>query len=261
MTHGQLHRRGFVIRLTRDAGEEELQREVRGEARRRGSRILVAVLVALAIAAVASAHIERASYWPDPAPDNSVSPPAGGNVPLMRTWLGAGRQPAGADAGGLPARLAAAAAAPRCTTSTARLRHPPPDHRNLTHVAAQAPGRHQHRALEPLQLPRDPARGHRLAQQRPRRGHARRLHRADLARAADQRPGLRPVQDHQRQEPGRGGLLRLPVPLPQRPEPDRGDRPRAGAGPGRRSRRSTTATGSPTSGPASAATCRSRAPA
>jgi Right handed beta helix region len=33
----------------------------------------------------ASAHIERASYWPDPAPDTSVNPPAGGAVPAVRS--------------------------------------------------------------------------------------------------------------------------------------------------------------------------------
>ena len=33
---------------------------------------------------LAAGHIERASYWPDPAPDNSVSPPAGGKVPAYR---------------------------------------------------------------------------------------------------------------------------------------------------------------------------------
>jgi hypothetical protein len=43
------------------------------------------ILAALLAAAGASAHIERASYWPDPAPDDSVSPPAGGRVPVART--------------------------------------------------------------------------------------------------------------------------------------------------------------------------------
>ena len=42
------------------------------------------VLVSLAVVAIASAHIERASYWPDPAPDRSVNPPAGGKVPEAR---------------------------------------------------------------------------------------------------------------------------------------------------------------------------------
>jgi len=31
------------------------------------------------------AHLERPSYWPDPAPDTSVDPPAGGEVPTART--------------------------------------------------------------------------------------------------------------------------------------------------------------------------------
>ncbi len=38
----------------------------------------------LALAATASGHIERASYWPDPAADTSVSPPTGGKVPAIR---------------------------------------------------------------------------------------------------------------------------------------------------------------------------------
>src|SRR5687767_8640991 len=44
--------------------------------------------LALAIAlfpSVALAHLERPSYWPDPAPDTSVTPPAGGEVPKARS--------------------------------------------------------------------------------------------------------------------------------------------------------------------------------
>jgi hypothetical protein len=47
----------------------------------------VAVLIAIAVVLVptfAFAHIERASYWPDPAADNSVKPAAGGSVPAIR---------------------------------------------------------------------------------------------------------------------------------------------------------------------------------
>ena len=43
---------------------------------------LVGCLVA---AAAASAHIERASYWPNPAPDCSIHPCAGGKVPAPRS--------------------------------------------------------------------------------------------------------------------------------------------------------------------------------
>jgi Right handed beta helix region len=39
----------------------------------------------LALPSLASAHIERASYWPAPAPDTSVNPPAGGAVPELRS--------------------------------------------------------------------------------------------------------------------------------------------------------------------------------
>jgi hypothetical protein len=42
-------------------------------------------VVALALPTVALAHLERPSYWPDPAPDTSVSPPAGGKVPELRS--------------------------------------------------------------------------------------------------------------------------------------------------------------------------------
>jgi hypothetical protein len=44
----------------------------------------IAVLTAVA-AGPASAHIERASYWPDPAPDCTITPCTGGDVPALRT--------------------------------------------------------------------------------------------------------------------------------------------------------------------------------
>lgn len=39
----------------------------------------------LALPSIASAHLERPSYWPDPGPDFTVSPPAGGHVPTARS--------------------------------------------------------------------------------------------------------------------------------------------------------------------------------
>jgi len=41
------------------------------------------------VPAAASAHIERASYWPDPAPDCSITPCAGGAVPVPKTLASA----------------------------------------------------------------------------------------------------------------------------------------------------------------------------
>src|SRR3954469_12972836 len=46
--------------------------------------MLVSAFV-LAAPAAALAHIERPAYWPDPAPDCSVKPCAGGDVPKPRS--------------------------------------------------------------------------------------------------------------------------------------------------------------------------------
>ncbi|MGH2955238.1 MAG: right-handed parallel beta-helix repeat-containing protein [Solirubrobacterales bacterium] len=50
-----------------------------------GTVALAAALAALALPAAALAHLERPSYWPDPGPDTSVKPAAGGEVPTART--------------------------------------------------------------------------------------------------------------------------------------------------------------------------------
>ena len=57
------------------------------KARHRRGTLIVAIAiaaVAILIPALAFAHIERASYWPNPAPDKSVKPSAGGKVPAVR---------------------------------------------------------------------------------------------------------------------------------------------------------------------------------
>jgi hypothetical protein len=67
-------------------GEIILRVSSRGsEGRDRRIAIGVAVIAAVAmVPAVALAHVERASYWPDPAADTAVNPPAGGAVPVAR---------------------------------------------------------------------------------------------------------------------------------------------------------------------------------
>ena len=47
--------------------------------------LALAGVIVLAVVTGASAHIERASYWPDPAPDTAVNPPTGGEVPTVRS--------------------------------------------------------------------------------------------------------------------------------------------------------------------------------
>ena len=50
---------------------------------------MLATAAALAAPPVALAHIERDAYWPDPAPDTTVSPAAGGAVPQPRSLASA----------------------------------------------------------------------------------------------------------------------------------------------------------------------------
>ncbi|RFU42364.1 right-handed parallel beta-helix repeat-containing protein [Actinomadura logoneensis] len=61
----------------------------RSAPRRPLTAALIACLVLVGLAAPARAHIERPSYWPDPAPDCSVSPCAGGKVPTAKTLASA----------------------------------------------------------------------------------------------------------------------------------------------------------------------------
>ena len=61
--------------------------------------LIVGVLsIALAmLTSVAYGHVERSSYWPDPAPDRSVTPAAGGKVPKARSLASALRKSARGD--------------------------------------------------------------------------------------------------------------------------------------------------------------------
>ncbi len=54
--------------------------------------IAVAAVGLFALPALALAHLERPSYWPDPTPDTSVKPAAGGAVPKARSLSSALKQ-------------------------------------------------------------------------------------------------------------------------------------------------------------------------
>ena len=47
--------------------------------------LVAALTAAILLPAVAAAHVERPSYWPDPRPDRSVKPATGGKVPKARS--------------------------------------------------------------------------------------------------------------------------------------------------------------------------------
>jgi hypothetical protein len=51
--------------------------------------VALAVLAATVVPTLASGHVERPAYWPDPASDTSVDPPAGGKVPKARSLASA----------------------------------------------------------------------------------------------------------------------------------------------------------------------------
>src|SRR4051812_23805192 len=59
---------------------------------------IAATVLALLFTGAAQAHLERPSYWPDPRPDTSISPAAGGGVPVARSLASA--VPAGSGGGG-----------------------------------------------------------------------------------------------------------------------------------------------------------------
>ena len=61
-----------------------------GRAKRRATSqttlvVALAAVAVLLLPALAAAHLERPSYWPDPRPDRSITPAAGGEVPEPRT--------------------------------------------------------------------------------------------------------------------------------------------------------------------------------
>ncbi len=182
------------------------------------------ILVAVALPALAYAHLERPSYWPDPAPDRSVSPPAGGEVPDARSLESAvtGKGPGEVRVVCLGAKGSKSLKVLRDSLRKAKkkgvnLRPEPAAAQVVGRQGAQEP-RPQRGAREAVRVPRDPGGGQRLRQQRPGRDHARPLPRAGLPQGAPQRPEVR--------RPDPAGLERrphaqLPLPghLPQRPEP------------------------------------------
>jgi hypothetical protein len=61
------------------------------------STLAAVTLVLALVTSAAYGHVERSSYWPDPAPDRSVKPAAGGKVPKARTLASALKKKARGD--------------------------------------------------------------------------------------------------------------------------------------------------------------------
>jgi hypothetical protein len=76
-----------------------------GTARRLMLAGVMTATMLVAVPADALAHIERTAYWPDPAPDTSVTPAAGGGVPTERSLASAVQTGGRPDARRVPAEL------------------------------------------------------------------------------------------------------------------------------------------------------------
>ena len=187
--------------------------------------LMCTVLGTLLVPAVAFAHLERPSYWPDPTPDTVGVPGRrrqGARAALA--LLGGPRKGPRRGARGLPGprRLEVDRGAAQVDLQGPQVRLPaaPEPAEALPQPARRARAAlGEPRARAEVQVQRDPARHLRLGQQRPRRGPAGPLHRAHLARPAAQRPALR---RHDPDGLGRRQDAELPVPghLSERPEPD-----------------------------------------
>ena len=217
----------------------------------------------LLLPAGALAHVERPSYFPDPAPDTSVKPAAGGKVPKARSLASALKTRP-------PGRTRVVCQKTRSGSRRAR---------SGVHGRAATPSARATAASSPPGRPSACSRS--TAGSRSSAG-SRRSRRPSTASRNNDRvvimPGLyleptaraQPTNDPACKEltqngdrGGRGGraVVRVPGHLPERPEPGRRARPRA-----RRRAAARPAALEPPRHPgprasASAATCRSRAPA
>ncbi len=159
------------------------------------SSIAALALGAVAVPTVASAHLERPSYWPDPTVDQAGGEPTGGKVPegplarLRRHRQGPGQR---------ARRLSRAtpSTSPR-TRSRARRSNgfrlrPSQPKKKLSDNKADKLLKINKDLAEHVRVRVDPGGDQRVGQQRPRRDHARPLHGARVARGAGERPECNP---------------------------------------------------------------------
>ena len=199
-----------------------------------GVELLSALLLAALIcASPVGAHIERAGYWPDPAPDASIRPAAGGAVPKPLSLASALRKPAGmtrvvCEPGRTPLEEL------RASIRRARLHgyrdRPTQDLRKLN------PGKAR-KLLEINRGLRERCKFRSIQAAVDASGNNDRVvimpgvytERASRRSPTDD-PHCDGLEETNDRRPGPGPLLRLSARMPQRSEPDRGHGPRARAG-------------------------------
>ena len=191
--------------------------------------LAVAVLAAL-VTATALAHTERPSYFPEPAADNGVTPPAGGEVPRPRSLGSALRK----KPPGVTRVVCKRSSMLRLRKAIRRARKDgyalrPTDVRSLSRKQAKRLLR-VNRKLKKLCRYREIQPAVTASRNNDRVVVMPGLYTEPTSRA---KPTNDPKCDEYEVERrpsqrDRGALVHLPVPLPERPEPDRGHRPRAG---------------------------------
>ena len=184
--------------------------------------IATTLTAGLLFAAPALAHLERPSYWPDPGPDSSVKPAAGGEVPKARSLSSAVSEKGPGEVRVVckgDSLDAARASIRSARTKGFRLRPSQPEER-LSAKKAKALLKANRTFGQALRVRLGPGGGDRLRQQRPDRHHARPLHRARVAKGADERPEVQSLPPAGGPERRADSQLRVPGDLPERPEPD-----------------------------------------
>src|SRR6478752_5628223 len=94
MKGGGVPRRGLDLRMhigarSAPAGSDAGTSRAARKPWRLGLGGAVALIALLVVPALSWGHVERASYWPDPKPDCSITPCAGGEVPSPRSLASA----------------------------------------------------------------------------------------------------------------------------------------------------------------------------
>ena len=193
------------------------------------------VALALTLPCVAVAHVERTAYWPNPAPDTSVKPAAGGAVPKARSLASALK----ADPSGGTTRVVCQPGSLRRAKRDIRTRagqglQVPPD-RSAAQAQRQAGEAHCSRSTAASSPPAASTRSSRPSPRRATTTASSSCRASTPSRPRARSPAFPPACDKYRTtiRPRLGrGLVRVPVQLPERAGARRGDRSQAGPGPG-----------------------------
>ena len=149
----------------------------------------LALVALLVVPSLVLAHVERPAYWPDPTPDKSVHPAAGGKVPKARSLASAldASKPGKTLVVCKPDSLDKALGSIHAVETNGYKLRPMLKRKFMSDAKGDRLASLNRRFFARCALPLDPEGGIRRSQQRPDRRDAGRLRGAPLAQAADER--------------------------------------------------------------------------